>query len=392
MNWFLRNAKISMKIAILVTCIGLVGLAGILYISSTLKTTDTQYSSFINNDNAGVLNAVRALSQLRNFGYLIYQVKTAPAGSQEESQATASARAAADKVISHFNEAARLIPTRASEINALRSRAQEIIERSAGAITLAQGFDEQAFTQAMDVIDPLILELAKDIVEYNDGLVAQLAAESEAMSARTDQTITTSLGAVGAAVLVGIALAVLMANKAISGPLGRLGGAMATYATGDFSQTVPEQGRKDEIGKMAATVVVFRENGIKVAEMTEAEAARIIRDQEARSKMMAELQTAFGNVVDAAVSGDFSKRVAATFPDKELNSLATGVNSLVEVVDQSIGETGEVLSALAATDLTKRVTGNYQGALAQLKNDTNAVAQNLTEVVTQLRGTSRALK
>ena len=50
-------------------------------------------------------------------------------------------------------------------------------------------------------------------------------------------------------------------------------------------------------------VEVFCENGKKVAEMTEAEAVRIVRDQEARAQMMAELQDAFGNVVDAAIDG-----------------------------------------------------------------------------------------
>ena len=62
--------------------------------------------------------------------------------------------------------------------------------------------------------------------------------------------------------------------------------------------------------------------------MTEAEAARIIRDQEARAQMMAELQREFGQVVDAAVAGDFSRRVDAEFPDAELNALAGSVNNL----------------------------------------------------------------
>src|SRR5690606_22964204 len=52
----------------------------------------------------------------------------------------------------------------------------------------------------------------------------------------------------------------------------------------------------------------------------------------------------------------------------------------------------EVLAALADTDLTRRMQGDYQGAFAKLKEDTNAVGDKLTDVVTQLRQTSRALK
>ena len=52
--------------------------------------------------------------------------------------------------------------------------------------------------------------------------------------------------------------------------------------------------------------------------------------------MMVALQAAFGEVVDAAIAGDFSKRVHAQFPDRELNSLAGSVNNLVETVDRGI--------------------------------------------------------
>ena len=51
-----------------------------------------------------------------------------------------------------------------------------------------------------------------------------------------------------------------------------------------------------------------------------------------------------------------------------------------------------MLAALAQTDLTQRMDGDYEGAFARLKDDTNAVADKLTEIVTQLRGTSRSLK
>src|SRR5690606_23787128 len=63
-----------------------------------------------------------------------------------------------------------------------------------------------------------------------------------------------------------------------------------------------------------------------------------------------------------------------------------------DTVDRGLEETGRVLTALANTDLTMRMHGDYQGAFASLKADTNAVGDKLTEVVTQLRVTSRTLK
>src|SRR5690606_7801235 len=54
--------------------------------------------------------------------------------------------------------------------------------------------------------------------------------------------------------------------------------------------------------------------------------------------------------------------------------------------------TGRVLSALAKADLTARATGNFTGAFAELRDNTNAVAERLTEVMGNLQTTSGRLK
>ncbi len=197
---------------------------------------------------------------------------------------------------------------------------------------------------------------------------------------------------VGGAMLAVAALVGFGVSRSISTPIARLTATMQALAAGNLDVDIEGVARRDEPGQMAKAVEVFRENGRKVAQMTEAEAARIISDQEARTRMMAELQQAFGDVVDAAVAGDLGKRVDANFPDAELNAIAASINNLVATVDRGIGETGSVLAALAETDLTRRVEGDYDGAFARLKADTNAVADKLSDIVGQLKETSRSLK
>jgi methyl-accepting chemotaxis protein len=198
------------------------------------------------------------------------------------------------------------------------------------------------------------------------------------------------LGAI--AVLVAGLVLFFLIRWMVGRPLGQMGKTVSVMTEGDYNVAVAGQARVDEIGTLARALEVFRQNGLRVAEMTEAEAARIVSDQQARTRMMAELQRSFGEVVDAAIAGDFSRRVRSEFPDPELNALAGSVNGLVETVDRGLGETGEVLAALADTDLTKRMEGNYSGAFAQLKQDTNAVADKLSDIVGQLKETSRGLK
>jgi methyl-accepting chemotaxis protein len=201
---------------------------------------------------------------------------------------------------------------------------------------------------------------------------------------------------ISGAIAFGVTLLLLLIGvfiaRSISKPISKLNSDMVRIAQNDFDVVPQGTDRHDEIGDMARSVEVFRENGLKVSQMTEAEAARIIADQRNRQQMMSELQDAFGQVVDAAIAGDFTRRVETEFPDPELNNLAGSVNSLVSTVDRGLDETGRVLTALANTDLTKRMEGEYQGAFARLKADTNAVGDKLTEVVNQLRGTSRSLR
>jgi methyl-accepting chemotaxis protein len=198
---------------------------------------------------------------------------------------------------------------------------------------------------------------------------------------------------IGGVVLLVLGLiAFFFVGSSMAKPVVRMTAVMRKIAGNDYAVEVPYANRTDEIGNMAQAVEVFRANGLKVNEMTEAEAARIVRDQEARTQMMGQLREAFGNVVDAAVGGDFTKRVETEFPDAELNAIAASINNLVQTVDRGLGETGEVLAALAETNLTKRVAGEYAGAFARLKSDTNAVADKLVDIVTQLKSTSGSLK
>ncbi len=117
------------------------------------------------------------------------------------------------------------------------------------------------------------------------------------------------------AIMLGIAVvAGLLATRTVTVPISRLTKTMRALADGDLDVEVRGTKGKDELGEMARAVEVFRENGIKVEQMTEAEKEASASRAAERQSMMQELQSAFGDVVDAAVDGDFSRRVQAEFP------------------------------------------------------------------------------
>ena len=130
----------------------------------------------------------------------------------------------------------------------------------------------------------------------------------------------------------------------------------------------------------------------KVQSLAEAAEHERSSAAEQRRTMLERLQVSFGRVLSQAAAGDFGQRVPADFGDPTLNQLAADANGLVETVERGLGEVGDVLAALAQSDLTQRVTGNYQGAFGKLGDDTNAVADRLTTIVQNLGATSGALR
>jgi methyl-accepting chemotaxis protein len=235
-----------------------------------------------------------------------------------------------------------------------------------------------------------MLVAAAPVADTAGWAVTALMATSEAF-APIGNLRNTMLG-VGAALLAVAAALGLLFSRSVTKPITTLTGTMKALAEGNLEVEIKGVNRSDEIGEMARTVEVFRDNALKITSMTDEERQASERRRIERTTMMQELQKAFGQVVDAAQQGDFGKRVEAEFPDKELNEIAASINNLVETVDRGLGETGRVLSALANTDLTHRVEGQYMGAFEQLKTDTNAVAEKLSEIVGQLKTTSRNLK
>ncbi|GEC33365.1 chemotaxis protein [Sinorhizobium fredii USDA 205] len=177
-------------------------------------------------------------------------------------------------------------------------------------------------------------------------------------------------------VLLLIASAVFGA-RAIARPIGRITGNITVLAGGDLDVDVPFTARRDEIGEMARAVEVFKRNGIKVRELNAQEAAL-----QAKS---ADLQVSIGEVVSAAVAGDFTRRITKTYDNVDLDRFAASVNELIASVDRGIAETRRVVAALADGDLSETMRGEFQGAFGELQDNVNQTMANLRSVLGEVR-------
>ncbi|MFK7882492.1 CHASE3 domain-containing protein [Roseobacter sp.] len=266
--------------------------------------------------------------------------------------------------------------------------------------------------------------------QYFDGfrqLMADFSAiEEELMMSRRaanvqtrSMTVTTISIALVASLFIGLLVAWIVGSN-IGNAIQGLTKLMGRLAEGDNSIEITGQGRGDEVGEMARATEVFKQNAIKVAALTEeTEAAskrevelgaererdaqrrvdvaeeKIKSDAEAaaaeRDEMMRNLGASFGSVVDAAIDGEFSKRVEARFADQVLNELAENINRLLSVVDQGLSETGQVLERIADGDLSKRMEGDFRGAFGRLQGNVNDMTGSLKSLIGDISGSGMTL-
>ena len=97
-------------------------------------------------------------------------------------------------------------------------------------------------------------------------------------------------------------------------------------------------------------------------------------------------------VVDAAKEGDLGQRIDASNKKGFFLQLSQGVNELLEVSDQVIKETVHVLGSIADGDLTQTIESNFSGSFQQLKEDTNATIDRLTDVLRNIKTASDSVK
>ncbi|MBD8688809.1 MULTISPECIES: HAMP domain-containing methyl-accepting chemotaxis protein [unclassified Rhizobium] len=178
------------------------------------------------------------------------------------------------------------------------------------------------------------------------------------------------------------ALAYIAMNSIVS-PLKNIANVMNKLSNGELNVEIPGLEQRGEIGSMATAVDVFRQNALKIRDLAASEAVLMMKN--------ADLQSNIATVVDAAVAGDFTRRITKRYDDPDLDRFASNVNSLVQSVDAGIANTSRVISALARGDLTESMEGLYQGVFASLQLNVNETMFTLRTLMQEVRQSADAI-
>ena len=105
-----------------------------------------------------------------------------------------------------------------------------------------------------------------------------------------------------------------------------------------------------------------------------------------------QLESEVNRVVEAAVKGDFSHRLALDDKQSFIRTLAESINQLSSLIDQATEELGAMLEAMASGDFSRRVTTAFGGKLGQLKDHANRTADELTRIVGEIQDSAREVR
>jgi methyl-accepting chemotaxis protein len=232
-------------------------------------------------------------------------------------------------------------------------------------------------------------KLNASIRAISDRLNERVEEMSKAAAEEYESTsrLMVTVSAIGIA--VGLALGFLIGQVGIAKPMRALVGLLQRMAKGENIEITGTE-RKDEVGETARAV-----NEIKVmlAEKARQEAeARAERDRQtaadreaAMQKMAQEFEATVGDIVRAAAAGDFAQRVDLQGKTGLVLNVGSAINSLCENVAKALDDLIKMLDSLAEGDLTKRITADYQGNFAILKDNANKTAERIGSTVADIK-------
>jgi methyl-accepting chemotaxis protein len=94
-------------------------------------------------------------------------------------------------------------------------------------------------------------------------------------------------------------------------------------------------------------------------------------------------------VVNAAVAGDFSRRIPLGGKQGFMLNLATAMNGLSENTASVLNDLAQMFAALSEGDFRRRITADYQGMFGQLKTDANTMADRISATMSDIMAAVR---
>jgi methyl-accepting chemotaxis protein len=390
----LKNLKIKTKFLMAIAILGVISLAGLLFVTQRFSAANDSYSSFLMNESnaatfgprgaAGMWTATTWLSRA------LAQDPTSETFKDLSGRFGKEIAGARDRL----SQIPGIVPSRKAAIDELVAGADKLKAIGDDLLKAHVAGDAARVSTLEADLDKAIVELSPKFGANNGAMAEIIKNGADRLSAEVSSTILYAI--IG--MLVGIALAIVIAltiaQKGITAPMARLRERMSSLAAGETRAEIDGLDRKDEIGQMAEAVAVFRDNALERLRLEqEAEDNRGLSEKERierealKARESADVKFAVDNLAQALSQlsdGNVSYRIDQPFTAAldgvrgDFNASASKLQAALEQVAENARsiEAGSAEIKAAADDLAKRT--EQQAASVE---ETAAALEEITTTV-----------
>jgi methyl-accepting chemotaxis protein len=215
-------------------------------------------------------------------------------------------------------------------------------------------------------VTPVVVKAIADMDAQKNSIGQHFTKINQEASARIVNTITMQEMVAGAAMIVGLLIAFLIA-RGIIGPLSGLTSGMKELAGGNFGVVLPGLDRKDEVGDMAQAVETFKVNAEQKAR-DEAE-VKIKQDQIAAQRRKADM---------IKLANDFEGAVGEII--QTVSSASTELEASAGTLTKTAERAQEITTTVAAA--SEEASTNVQSvasATEELTSSVNEISRQVQE-------------
>ncbi|WP_165184241.1 methyl-accepting chemotaxis protein [Caulobacter soli] len=366
------DLKISTKVALPAIILTVVALSITAVGAWQSKVSEAATKVLVEQRAPAELEASRFNRRVATIGYAAYRTIANEASSPEAKQAS-------DEIDSSYKEAKVALgkiktadPASAKKIADFQTRLDRVYSSARQGADLGLQNANDAAKMVMGVIDPDIASLTKDVSTYTNthSDETHTMVVEAAKSAATGTMMSIAFGLIASA--AALVFALWIGRSKISAPLSNLSRTMEVLAQGSVDVEVVGAQRKDEVGAMARSVQVFKDNALalrtaeaaqqRASAETEAERVRNQDAADAAAREQAFVMEHIATGLTRLAEGDLTYRVDIDFPQayqrlqNDFNGAITQMEEAMRTIVQaanSIGSGSDEIAS-AADDLSRR--------------------------------------
>lgn len=346
--------------------------------SARLASVDSKNSALISNDTVTVAASLRAAESAYNFARLNWRLMalTDPAPMKQ----TIAEIGKNQKEFLDFMATARTAtPELASRIDKLNQTFEAL---TAEDVPLQKANLDKNKDEAWRLLKPLAPKIAKlraDIDAMSTEVQQDMTAKSKAASKESASTILMMAATIGGTLVLVIVFSACLVKFTIVNPIGSLVEAMRELASGNFSVTLTNAGRKDEVGQIATAMERVVESvgsmigNIKKAASEVTNASAEISTSTTDLSQRTEEQAASLEETSASM-----EQISATVKKnaenaQQANKFATETNTIAE---RGGAVVSEAVTAMARIEESSRKISDIISVIDEIARQTNLLALN----------------